>query len=86
MNFFQAQDKARQKTWQLGLMFTAAVITLIVLTNVLVALVFGFGGSQVGMTFEEAIANTPADAWVWISIGVVGVVAAASGHDHGKST
>ncbi len=78
MNFYQAQDQARRKTWQLGLMFGAAVITLIVLTNLLVALAFGWGGQQVGMTFEQAIAQIPADSWIWISVGVLGVVGVAS--------
>ena len=37
MNFFQAQDAARRKTWQLAALFGAAVVSLIVLTNLLVA-------------------------------------------------
>ncbi len=78
MNFYQAQDQARRKTWQLAAMFGAAVLTLIVLTNLLVAVAFGWGGQQVGMTFSQAIAEIPADSWIWISIGVVGVVGAAS--------
>ena len=78
MNFFQAQDNARRKTWQLALLFGAAVLTLVVLTNLLVALAFGWTGSQVGMTFDQALANMPADSWIWISIGVIGVVGVAS--------
>jgi Zn-dependent protease with chaperone function len=78
VNFFQAQDKARQNTWRLALMFGAAVVTLIVLTNILVAFVFGFGGQQMGLTFQESLAATPPDAWLWISLGVIGVVGTAS--------
>ena len=78
MNFFQAQDTARRKTWQLALMFSAAVVTLILLTNVLVAIVFGWTGTQSGLTFEQTLANIPADSWLWISLGVVGVIGVAS--------
>ena len=35
MDFFGAQDTARRKTWQLVLLFGAAVVGLIVLTNLL---------------------------------------------------
>jgi Zn-dependent protease with chaperone function len=78
VNFFQAQDKARQGTWKLALMFGAAIVTLIILTNILVAIAFGFGGRQMGLTFEESIAHTPADAWLLITLGVIGVVGTAS--------
>ena len=40
MNFFQAQDQARRKTWRLALLFGAAVISLVVLTNLLLAGVY----------------------------------------------
>lgn len=59
-------------------MFGAAIVTLIILTNVLVAIAFGFTGTQAGMTFDQALAAMPADSWLWISIGVVGVVGTAS--------
>ncbi|NKC01591.1 MAG: M48 family metalloprotease [Pseudomonadales bacterium] len=78
MNFFEAQDNARRKTWQLGLMFGAAVVTLVVLTNVLVAVFFGWTGTQAGLTFEETLTNIPIDSWFWISGGVLGIVALAS--------
>ncbi len=78
MNFFQAQDSARRKTWQLGLMFTAAVVTLIILTNLLLLFAVGWTGQQGGFTFAESVANIPADSWLWVSAGVVGVVATAS--------
>lgn len=78
MNFFQAQDTARRKTGQLALMFGAAVVTLIVLTNVLVAIALGWTGSQAGMTFEQTMADIPLESWLWISVGVVGVIGVAS--------
>ena len=78
MNFFEAQDNARRKTWQLGLMFGAAVVTLIILTNLLVAVVVGWTGTQTGLTYQETLANIPPDTWFWISGGVLGMVIVAS--------
>ena len=82
MNFFQAQDNARRKTWQLGAMFAAAVLTLVVLTNLLVALAFSWGGQQAGMTFSQTLAQLPADTWFWVSGGVLGIVATASAYKY----
>ena len=42
MNFFESQDRARKNTFQLILFFGMAVITLIIMVNVLVMLAFGF--------------------------------------------
>ena len=35
MDFFEAQDRARRKTWQLVLLFAIAIVGLIIATNVL---------------------------------------------------
>ncbi len=78
MNFFEAQDAARRKTKQLSLMFAAAVVTLIVLTNVLVAIIYGWTGLQTGLTFAQTFSQISLDTWVWISSGVIGIVAVAS--------
>ena len=42
MNFFESQDVARKKTFQLVILFSLAVISLITLTNILVMVVFGY--------------------------------------------
>ena len=42
MDFFSSQDKARRKTFQLMLLFSAAVVGLILLTNLVVAAGFVF--------------------------------------------
>ncbi|AZG36668.1 MULTISPECIES: M48 family metallopeptidase [Shewanella] len=42
MNFFESQDRARKNTFQLILLFSLAVIILIVMVNLLVMLAFGF--------------------------------------------
>ncbi len=63
-------------------MFCAAVVTLIALTNLLVAVVFAWSGAQSGVSFEQAIANIPIDTWFWISGGVIGLVGVASAYKY----
>ncbi|MEM7079603.1 MAG: M48 family metallopeptidase [Pseudomonadota bacterium] len=78
MNFFQAQDTARRKTGQLVMLFGLAVITLILLTNVLVAVVVSWGGAQRGVAWQDAVAAVPIENWLAISLGVLGVIGVAS--------
>lgn len=46
MNFFESQDRVRKNTFQLVLLFGLAVITLIIMTNLLVMVVFGYINSE----------------------------------------
>ncbi len=46
MNFFESQDRVHRNTGRLVLLFVLAVITLIVMTNVLVMMVFGYFNSE----------------------------------------
>ena len=46
MNFFESQDRVRKNTTLLVVLFVLAVIALIVMTNVLVMIVFGFINSD----------------------------------------
>lgn len=46
MNFFESQDRVRKNTFQLVLLFSLAVITLIIMVNLLVMVVFGYVNSQ----------------------------------------
>ena len=85
MNFFEAQDNARKKTKQLVLLLTAAVISLIVLTNLLVAAVYLFFNGYMGHgggSWSDALATMPPDLWAWISLAVLGVVGCASGYKY----
>ena len=77
MNFFQAQNKARQNTRLLTLLFIAAVVSLVILTNLLVLLFFT--ASPPGMSLTEQIANAPKELWLYTSAGVIGLIAVASG-------
>ncbi len=81
MDFFGAQDDARRKTGRLVMLFGAAVLALVLLTNLLVGAVYTFmarpaptGGIHIG----GSIRDMPVSAWFWISLAVVAVVALAS--------
>ena len=79
MDFFEAQDRARRKTWQLVVLFAIAIIGLIVATNVLVAIVVAFSTTP-GMArgASAALNDQPAQTWVVISLGVLICIAGAS--------
>ncbi|MFU8815311.1 MAG: M48 family metallopeptidase [Pseudomonadales bacterium] len=79
MDFFGAQDGARRKTWQLALLFSAAVVVLIVLTNLLVAIVYAWTANG-GQIIEPGmlLRTLPMEYWLWISVGVLGMVGLAS--------
>lgn len=76
MNFFKAQDKARSKTKQLTFLFVAALVSLLLMANLLVAVMLSFENPQ--SNFAQTIAQTPPETWLFISLGVGGVVAVAS--------
>ncbi len=46
MNFFESQDRVRKNTFQLVFLFTLAVVSLIIMTNLLVMVVFGYFNSE----------------------------------------
>ena len=79
MDFFAAQDRARRKTWQLVVLFTIAIVGLIVATNVLVAIVVAFSTSPgVARGAGAALSGQPTQSWVLISCGVLICIAGAS--------
>lgn len=85
MDFFGAQDNARRKTWQLAALFGAAVVCLVVLTNLLVGAVYLWTarpGPIGGIDFSASLGDLPASTWVMISLGVVVVVGLASGYKY----
>ena len=61
MDFFSHQDQARKRTGQLVFLFSLAVITLIVLLNLLVATVLWYGDEQFVGKYQDiaALANDP---------------------------
>ncbi|MBX3708068.1 MAG: M48 family metallopeptidase [Pseudomonadales bacterium] len=80
MDFFGAQDLARRRTWILAGLFAAAVTSLVVLTNLLVAVVYawtmGFGQAD-PLDPTGTLARLPARYWFWITFLVVGTVGLA---------
>ncbi|MEM1229697.1 MAG: M48 family metalloprotease [Pseudomonadota bacterium] len=82
MDFFKAQAQARKKTGRLVVLFGAAVLTLIVLTNALVAAVMVFSSST-SATLSEDLGHrlqvVPVTTWIAISLGVLAVVGIACG-------
>jgi len=81
MNFFQAQDDARKKTLWLAVLFTAAVLSLILLTNLLVAAVYVWTSNYARpeqLNLTGLLTSLPAETWLLITVGVLGVVGVAS--------
>jgi len=82
VDFFEAQDNARKKTWQLALLFGAAVVVLIVITNMFVAgaylLISGGSSTQTSPGLTGLITSIPFETWMWASLGVITVVTLAS--------
>src|SRR4030095_4961378 len=80
MDFFAAQDRARRKTWQLIVLFTLAVVGLVLTTNVLVALVTAFAAPPMGVMpgVGAALDAQSTGTWVVISGIVLIVIAGAS--------
>ena len=66
MNFFQSQDVARKNTFLLVTLFSLAIISLIVLTNVLVMVVFGYLDSS---TISAETFNTQFDWRIFMMVG-----------------
>lgn len=85
MDFFGAQDNARRNTWRLAALFAAAVAGLILLTNVLIGAVYMWTARPAatgGIDFSGTLTDLPVSYWVTISLGVIGIVALASGYKY----
>lgn len=75
MDFFSHQDQARKRTTQLVLLFVAAVASLIVALNLLIAALFmGAEGNPDASLFDYVTL----EQWLWISAGVIAVIGGAS--------
>ncbi len=74
MNFFESQDRVRKHTFQLVFLFSLAVITLIIMTNLLVTMVFGFINSEQTQSGESFIQKMDWLMFAKVSAGVGAVV------------
>lgn len=80
MDFYKAQDDARRNTGRLVALFLGAVLTLVLLTNALVAAVFVVSTDTsmvAGRGLFAALATVPPETWAMVTFGVVGVIALA---------
>ncbi|MDH5368857.1 MAG: M48 family metallopeptidase [Gammaproteobacteria bacterium] len=82
MNFFAAQDKARRKTGRLIFLFVLAVISLILLTNILLIGTFAYMEAN---EMEESISSLSVfekyfelDVIIAVSIGVIALITLGS--------
>lgn len=75
MNFFQAQDKARRNTRRLIFLFALAVITLLLLTNILVIGVFAYLGSgETEFSTLDLKSYFELDIFIAVSLGVISLI------------
>ncbi len=81
MDFFQSQDTARQNTKRLVFFFALAVVGLIVVTNLLVMLLFGFiePGEQ-GLTLNAVVAQFDWRIFLTVSALVLTVILGGSAY------
>jgi len=72
MDFFQAQDQARQNTTRLVVLFVLAVLSLVVMTNLLVMAVVSYFNTRGSVTWQGFF-----DSFDWSQFGVIGIGVAA---------
>ncbi len=77
MNFFAHQDRARSTTRKLVLLFSCAVISLIVITSLLIIFTLSFTESASGeINFDSDLLTS--DIFILVSLGVLAVVTLGS--------
>lgn len=80
MDFFQAQEEAKRNTAKLILLFSLAVFSLIIMTNLLVMFLFGYMDSNIDQpfSFDLLLSQLNWEMFFFISIVVISVVLAGS--------
>ncbi|MBK5205346.1 MAG: M48 family metallopeptidase [Polaromonas sp.] len=78
MNFFESQDRVRKNTMLLVVLFVLAVIALIIMTNVLVMVVFGFINSDQLRDGDTLLRQMDWKTFATVGVGVSVVVLAGS--------
>ena len=69
MNFFESQDTAKRNTGKLIFLFVLAVLSLIIVTNLLLMAIFSFSGT--GMTSMAVTTRFQFDPMLFLVIGAV---------------
>ena len=75
MNFFEHQHKARRQTGLLVCYFLVAITLTVAVINVAIYFAFSFAEPTIAPSLDEWIASR---YWLWVSLGVVGVVLVGS--------
>jgi len=78
MNFFESQDRVRKNTAKLVFLFALAVIILIIMTNLLVMMVFGYINSEQLRDGETLIQQMDWQTFVAVGVGVSVVILVGS--------
>ena len=78
MNFFESQDRVRRNTVKLVFLFVLAVVTLIILTNLLVMVSFGYINSEQLGGGEALVQNMDWPTFLTVGAGVGVVVLVGS--------
>lgn len=78
MNFFESQDRVRKNTIWLVVLFVLAVVALIIMTNLLIMIVFGFIDSQQMRDGGTLIRQLDWQTFAAVGAGVSVVVVAGS--------
>lgn len=82
MNFFEHQDRARRNTRYLIFLLIAAVLSLVAITTLLFATLAYFGEEQrneiASTTWQGIMHSLSPSAFLWIAVGVGGVVVLGS--------
>jgi Zn-dependent protease with chaperone function len=78
MNFFESQDRVRKHSFRLVLLFLLALVGLIVMTNLLVMVVFGYINSEQVQNGESLLQQIDWQTFAAVSLGVGAVVLAGS--------
>ncbi len=78
MNFFESQDRVRKSTVRLVLLFSLAVVSLIIMTNLLVMMVFGYISSEQMQDSGTLLQQMDWQTFAAVSLGVGVVVLVGS--------
>jgi Zn-dependent protease with chaperone function len=78
MNFFESQDRVRKNTAQLVFLFILAVVALIIMTNLLVMVAFGYINSEQIQGGETLLQQMDWKTFAAVSVGVGVVVLTGS--------
>lgn len=78
MNFFESQDTAKRNTGKLVVLFAFAVLSLIVVTNLLVMIIFGFVGTETTGIDTSSALQFDWHTFLLVGAAITGVIVLSS--------